>query len=82
MLASGVANGSAEQQVRAPRADLRGVRILVVDDIDLNRSIFLRQLQWDGHCRRDGRRPGSIRAVQRTDEAGEPFDSAGISLED
>jgi signal transduction histidine kinase/CheY-like chemotaxis protein/HPt (histidine-containing phosphotransfer) domain-containing protein len=57
------------------RSDLRNVRILVVDDIELNRSIFARQLQADGAIiaeAEDGAR--ALKALDAAQAAGQPFD--------
>ncbi|HET6224277.1 MAG TPA: response regulator [Dongiaceae bacterium] len=55
--------------------DLRGVRILVVDDIELNRSIFARQLLGDGAIVTEASSGlEGLRAIRQADDAGEPFD--------
>jgi PAS domain S-box-containing protein len=60
-----------------PRArhSLKGQRMLVVDDIEINRSIFVRQLQAEGAVVAeavDG--PTALAAVAMADAKGEPFD--------
>jgi signal transduction histidine kinase/CheY-like chemotaxis protein/HPt (histidine-containing phosphotransfer) domain-containing protein len=58
-----------------PRDNLRGVRILVVDDIELNRSIFARQLEADGAVVAEAE--GGLEclaALKQAQESGQPFD--------
>ena len=65
----------AERRAAPRAADLRDVRILVVDDIELNRSIFSRQLSGDGAVVTEA--SGGIealRAMRQADETGAPFD--------
>ncbi len=57
------------------RRDLRGVRILIVDDIELNRSIFARQLEGDGAVVAEAPGgPEALEAIALADRAGQPFD--------
>ncbi len=54
--------------------DLEGVRILVVDDIELNRSIVARQLQADGAIVDDVEGgPEALAAMSAAEEAGKPY---------
>ncbi|HXQ14300.1 MAG TPA: response regulator [Caulobacteraceae bacterium] len=68
----------SEQAVRdalKPRRSLSGQKILVVDDIEINRSIFARQLEAEGAVMAeaaDG--PSALAAVVTADALGEPFD--------
>ena len=70
--------GSAKAPPRAARpsaTSLRGARILVVDDIEINRSIFLRQLEPEGAIlteAADG--PSALAALAGADARDEPFD--------
>jgi signal transduction histidine kinase/DNA-binding response OmpR family regulator len=63
----------AERQ--RPRNGLAGVRILVVDDIELNRSIFARQLEADGAVvsEADGG-AACLTACAKAQAQGQPFD--------
>ena len=71
-----LANAAAETGVPMRRKrDLSGVRILVVDDIELNRSIFVRQLQDAGAILSEANGgPQGLMAVKRANQAGAPFD--------
>ncbi|MFO1014657.1 MAG: response regulator, partial [Caulobacteraceae bacterium] len=61
-------------QIKGGREDLEGVRILVVDDIELNRSIFARQLQADGALVDDVEGgPEALAAMTAAEEAGAPY---------
>ena len=58
-----------------PRRVLKGQKILVVDDIEINRSIFVRQLESEGAVlaeAADG--PSALAAIVAADARGEPFD--------
>ncbi|MDB5423719.1 MAG: histidine kinase, partial [Phenylobacterium sp.] len=56
-------------------AQLKGARILVVDDIDLNRSIFARQLTGAGaQIAEAALGQQALEAVMKADKAGRPFD--------
>ncbi len=60
---------------RRRRRDLRGVRILIVDDIELNRSIFARQLDGDGALVAEAvGGQEALDAIAVADRAGRPFD--------
>jgi signal transduction histidine kinase/CheY-like chemotaxis protein len=55
--------------------DLAGLRILVIDDMEINRLIFQRQLQMEGAIVSeaiDG--PNGLAAIVMADARGEPFD--------
>ena len=57
------------------RRSLSGQKILVVDDIEINRSIFARQLEAEGAVMAeaaDG--PSALAAIVTADAMGEPFD--------
>ena len=60
---------------RGKASDLHGVRVLVVDDIELNRSIFSRQLTADGAdvAEVDGGE-AALKAIAEAQAAGRPFD--------
>src|SRR5437660_310181 len=58
-----------------PNRSLAGARILVVDDMEINRSIFCRQLESEGAVlveAEDG--PAALGALIMADARGEPFD--------
>ena len=59
----------------ADRADLTGARVLVVDDIALNRNIFRRQLEAEGAVieEADGGQ-AALDAMRAAHDAGAPFD--------
>ncbi|MFI4934901.1 MAG: response regulator [Caulobacterales bacterium] len=60
---------------RKVRSSLKGQRILVVDDIEINRSIFCRQLEAEGALTAeaaDG--PSALAAIVTADATGEAFD--------
>jgi len=55
--------------------DLKGARILVVDDIEINRSIFMRQLKGEGAIMAQAASGGAaLEAIARADQEGRPFD--------
>jgi PAS domain S-box-containing protein len=57
------------------RRNLSGQKILVVDDVEINRSIFVRQLEAEGAVTVeavDG--PSALAAIVTADALGEPFD--------
>jgi signal transduction histidine kinase/CheY-like chemotaxis protein len=57
------------------RTDLRGVRILIVDDIELNRNIFARQLAGDGAIVAEATGgQAALDAIAVADRAGHAFD--------
>ncbi|HEX7759467.1 MAG TPA: response regulator [Caulobacteraceae bacterium] len=60
----------------APRVqDLRGLTVLVVDDIEINRSIFVRQLESEGaRAAQAADGPSALAALVMADARGEPFD--------
>jgi signal transduction histidine kinase/DNA-binding response OmpR family regulator len=62
--------------VEAPTVGtLKGLRILVVDDIELNRSIFVRQLEAEGAIVTEA--PGGsacLKAVACAEQIGQPYD--------
>ena len=67
------ASGSASKLGKTH--ELRGLRILVVDDIELNRSIFSRQLQSEGAIvteASDGF--AALKAIEDANEAAQTFD--------
>jgi CheY-like chemotaxis protein/HPt (histidine-containing phosphotransfer) domain-containing protein len=68
----------AEGAVRSRRRSERGlkdVRILVIDDIEINRSIFSRQLAADGAlCEEADGGEAALAMIERADAAGEPYD--------
>jgi CheY-like chemotaxis protein/HPt (histidine-containing phosphotransfer) domain-containing protein len=60
---------------KAKPTSLKGARILVVDDIELNRSIFVRQLQAEGALVEEASSGGGgLEAVSRAEAAGVPYD--------
>jgi PAS domain S-box-containing protein len=68
------AEGDIDERPRERRS-LKGRRILVVDDIEINRSIFCRQLEAEGAVVAeavDG--PSALASVAEADAAGTPFD--------
>ncbi|MBV9509877.1 MAG: response regulator [Caulobacteraceae bacterium] len=68
-------NGEAMAPAKRNKRELRGARILIVDDIELNRSIFARQLQSEGAVVSEANGGfAALTAVQQADEAGKPFD--------
>jgi signal transduction histidine kinase/CheY-like chemotaxis protein len=57
-----------------PREDLRGVHILVVDDLELNRSIFARQLTSEGAIVQEADcGQGCLDALRAAQDAGRPY---------
>ena len=64
-----------EARERPVHHDLQGLRILVVDDIELNRGIFTRQLEGEGAIvtEVDGGLE-CLRAMGRAENADQPFD--------
>jgi len=57
------------------RRSLTGQKILVVDDIEINRSIFARQLEAEGAVMAEAASgPAALAAVVTADAMGEPFD--------
>ncbi len=70
-LASGLA-----PLIEAPvRGSLKGARILVVDDIEINRSIFVRQLEAEGAILQEACCGGAaLEAVAQAEEDGQPYD--------
>jgi len=66
----------AERVIEAkPRRALKGQKILVVDDIEINRSIFVRQLEAEGAVMAeaaDG--PSALAAIVAADARGAPYD--------
>jgi PAS domain S-box-containing protein len=57
------------------RRSLSGQKILVVDDIEINRSIFARQLEAEGAVMAEAANgPAALAAVVTADAMGEPFD--------
>jgi len=73
-----IALPEATTPVAAPRPslqDLEGLKVLVVDDIEINRSIFVRQLESEGAVTAeaaDG--PAALAALVTADALGQPFD--------
>jgi signal transduction histidine kinase/CheY-like chemotaxis protein len=71
-----LANAAADAApASAAHRDLRGLRILVVDDIELNRRIFRRQIEGEGAVVSeavDG--PDALEALARATAEGAPFD--------
>jgi PAS domain S-box-containing protein len=60
---------------RKARRALKGQRILVVDDIEINRSIFARQLEAEGAIMAEaGDGPSALAAIAAADATGAPFD--------
>jgi PAS domain S-box-containing protein len=67
--------GAAHAERSKVSRSLAGQKILVVDDIEINRSIFARQLEAEGAVMveaADG--PSALAAVVTADAIGEPFD--------
>ncbi|MBV9510992.1 MAG: response regulator, partial [Caulobacteraceae bacterium] len=70
-----LANSDTSASVKRAKRELRGLRILVVDDIELNRGIFARQLHSEGAVVSEANGGfAALTAVQCADEAGKPFD--------
>ncbi|CAN5195917.1 hypothetical protein BH11PSE2_BH11PSE2_09410 [soil metagenome] len=68
------AKGAIQSRKRAPDG-LKDVRILVIDDIEINRSIFTRQLAADGaRCDETEFGRDAIEMIHRADAAGTPYD--------
>jgi PAS domain S-box-containing protein len=69
-------NGAAVVQERHRAAKgLKGQKILVVDDIEMNRSIFARQLEAEGAIMAEADSgPSALAAIVTADAMGEPFD--------
>ena len=67
---------AAEGAPAAPaHGDLNGARILVVDDIELNRSIFVRQLATAGALADEAESgPAALRLLYAAAAAGRPYD--------
>ncbi|MBS0412437.1 MAG: response regulator, partial [Proteobacteria bacterium] len=68
-------SGGRTQARPAGLEDLRGLKVLVVDDIEINRSIFLRQLETEGAETGeavDG--PSALAALVSADAVGAPYD--------
>jgi len=67
---------SAETAIEArTRRALKGQKILVVDDVEINRSIFMRQLEAEGAIMAEaGDGPSALAAIVIADAQGEPFD--------
>jgi signal transduction histidine kinase/DNA-binding response OmpR family regulator len=62
-------------RIQRRRTDLRGVRVLIVDDIELNRSIFARQLEDDGVIVAEAiGGQEALDAIAAADSAGQAFD--------
>jgi PAS domain S-box-containing protein len=69
-----LARGEAAPRPKTADANLAGVRILVVDDIDVNRSIFSRQLIDDGAiCVEAESGEQALRLIRKADRDGEQF---------
>jgi PAS domain S-box-containing protein len=69
------ANGQAVQERLKSRHGLDGQKILVVDDIEINRSIFARQLEAEGAITAEAANgPSALASVITADAMGEPFD--------
>jgi PAS domain S-box-containing protein len=69
-----LADSAVETRAKARHA-LTGRKILVVDDVEMNRSIFVRQLEAEGAIlaeAADG--PSALAALVTADALGEPFD--------
>jgi signal transduction histidine kinase/DNA-binding response OmpR family regulator len=61
--------------LRSPTGDLKGARILVVDDIEINRSIFQRQLKAEGAIITEAASGGAaLEAIASAHREGRPFD--------
>jgi signal transduction histidine kinase/DNA-binding response OmpR family regulator len=70
-----LANGKAgTRKPRPTKRDLHGVSILIVDDIELNRNIFARQLEAEGAIVAEAvGGPECLEAMQNAQDAGKPF---------
>jgi signal transduction histidine kinase/DNA-binding response OmpR family regulator len=68
-------HGLTAAPMRPTRDDLRGLRILVVDDIELNRGIFTRQLEGEGaQISQAQSGPDALAAIGQAQADGAPFD--------
>jgi signal transduction histidine kinase/DNA-binding response OmpR family regulator len=71
LAAGSIAAGPARRR----RVDLRGVRVLIVDDIELNRDIFSRQLTGEGAIVAEATAGhAALDAIAAADRAGQAFD--------
>jgi len=72
-----VALAAGQERRRAPRSSdcLAGARILVVDDLEINRTIFRRQLEASGASIAEAASgPACLTALTRAQAKGRPFD--------
>jgi len=61
--------------VERPVRALTGVRILVIDDIEVNRNIFVRQLQAEGAILAEASGGGAgLAAIAQAEQEGRPYD--------
>jgi signal transduction histidine kinase/DNA-binding response OmpR family regulator len=68
-------HGQSAVAPEAPAGNLNGARVLVVDDIEINRSIFMRQLQAEGAILTEVAAGGAaLEAIASAQEQGRPFD--------
>ena len=67
--------GKTGAVLETPTGDLKGARILVVDDIEINRSIFVRQLRAEGAIMAEVSSGGAaLEAIATAHREGQPFD--------
>ena len=70
-----LAQGQSAVTPRMSAGGLKGARILVVDDIEINRSIFMRQLEAEGAIMEEAASGGAaLEAIAGAHRDGRPFD--------
>ena len=66
----------------APAVDLRGMRVLVVDDNATNREVLLAQLQaWGVKAEATPDGPAALRSLAHSQQAGDPFHAALLDMQ-
>ncbi len=72
----------AEREVRAPAADLAGVRVLVIDDNATSREILhARMASWGMRPEEAPDGPSGIQALQHARDEGDPFQLAIVDMQ-